>query len=93
MLYLISSFSTSSTGLVQATQYFHWSRHFVSDNEKRALRDKVKEMFQHAYGAYMKHAYPEDELMPLSCKGRRRGVDASRGKSECQKCFLTAIKP
>jgi mannosidase alpha-like ER degradation enhancer 3 len=25
------------------------------------------------------HAYPADELMPLTCKGRVRGVDASRG--------------
>ena len=24
-------------------------------------------------------AYPADELMPLSCKGRVRGVDRSRG--------------
>ncbi|KXJ29612.1 ER degradation-enhancing alpha-mannosidase-like protein 3 [Exaiptasia diaphana] len=42
-------------------------------------RDKVKEMFHHAYDSYMKYAYPADELMPLSCKGRVRGVDASRG--------------
>ena len=27
-------------------------------------------MFDHAYGSYMEHAYPLDELMPLSCKGR-----------------------
>lgn len=26
-----------------------------------------------------KYAYPADELMPLSCKGRVRGVDPSRG--------------
>lgn len=25
------------------------------------------------------HAYPADELMPLSCKGRYRGVEPSRG--------------
>ena len=25
------------------------------------------------------NAYPADELMPLSCKGRVRGVDPSRG--------------
>ena len=25
------------------------------------------------------HAYPADELMPLTCKGRIRGVDKGRG--------------
>uniref|UniRef100_A0A673Y8D1 alpha-1,2-Mannosidase n=1 Tax=Salmo trutta TaxID=8032 RepID=A0A673Y8D1_SALTR len=29
-------------------------------------------MFDHAYGSYMKYAYPADELMPLSCRGRVR---------------------
>ena len=27
----------------------------------------------------MKNAYPADELMPLSCKGRTRGKTPSRG--------------
>lgn len=36
-------------------------------------------MFTHAYDSYMKYAYPADELMPLSCKGRFRGVEANRG--------------
>jgi len=31
-------------------------------------------------GVFMqKHAYPADELMPLSCKGRYRGSEPSRG--------------
>ena len=29
--------------------------------------------------AYMDNAYPADELMPLSCKGRWRGSEVSRG--------------
>lgn len=29
-------------------------------------------MFIHGYDAYMKNAYPADELMPLSCQGRYR---------------------
>ena len=41
--------------------------------------DEVKELFNFGYDAYMNHAYPADELMPLSCKGRYRGVDQSRG--------------
>ncbi|KAG1692971.1 ER degradation-enhancing alpha-mannosidase-like protein 3 [Nymphon striatum] len=47
--------------------------------EKHQLRDSAKEMFYHAYNSYMTHAYPADELMPLSCKGRYRGSEPSRG--------------
>lgn len=36
-------------------------------------------MFYHAYNAYMYNAYPADELMPLSCAGRYRGVSPNRG--------------
>lgn len=51
----------------------------MTPEEKHTMREKVLEMFDHAYNSYMDHAYPADELMPLSCKGRVRGVDASRG--------------
>ncbi len=36
-------------------------------------------MFFHAYNAYMENAFPADELMPLSCRGRYRGVEPNRG--------------
>lgn len=36
-------------------------------------------MFYHAYHAYMENAFPADELMPLSCRGRFRGVEPDRG--------------
>ena len=36
-------------------------------------------MFHHAYKAYMNNAYPADELMPIACKGRVRGVTPTRG--------------
>lgn len=26
-------------------------------------------MFYHAYDNYMQHAYPKDELLPISCRG------------------------
>ena len=29
----------------------------------------MKRLFYHAYDAYMAHAYPSDELLPLSCRG------------------------
>lgn len=44
-----------------------------------SFRDESKEMFYHAYNGYMDNAYPADELMPLSCKGRYRDVDGNRG--------------
>ena len=46
---------------------------------KQQLRLEVQEMIHHAYDNYMQKAYPGDELMPLSCKGRVRGVTSSRG--------------
>ncbi|TRY73471.1 hypothetical protein TCAL_01574 [Tigriopus californicus] len=33
------------------------------------LREDVRSMFQHAYQSYLDHAYPYDELRPLSCDG------------------------
>ncbi|XP_017265894.1 ER degradation-enhancing alpha-mannosidase-like protein 3 isoform X1 [Kryptolebias marmoratus] len=47
--------------------------------EKTTIRHQIIEMFDHAYGSYMKHAYPADELMPLSCRGRVRGQEPNRG--------------
>lgn len=47
---------------------------------KSAQATKVKEMFYHAYNSYMMYAFPADELMPLACKGRVRGLTPSRGE-------------
>ncbi|GMT31202.1 hypothetical protein PFISCL1PPCAC_22499 [Pristionchus fissidentatus] len=47
--------------------------------DKAALKEQVLEMFMHGYTSYMDHAWPADELMPLSCAGRVRGVTPSRG--------------
>jgi hypothetical protein len=43
----------------------------MSVGEKNHYRDEVKAMFYHSYNSYMDHAYPWDELKPLSCEGRR----------------------
>ncbi|XP_061119128.1 ER degradation-enhancing alpha-mannosidase-like protein 3 isoform X2 [Conger conger] len=51
----------------------------MSAEEKTTIRGQVLEMFEHAYGSYMKYAYPADELMPLSCRGRVRGQEPNRG--------------
>jgi len=36
------------------------------------LREEVREMFYHAYRNYLEHAFPDDELKPLACTGRKR---------------------
>ncbi|XP_073152068.1 alpha-mannosidase I MNS4 [Henckelia pumila] len=41
----------------------------VTKEEAKLLRDEVREMFYHAFNGYMKHAFPRDELKPLSCGG------------------------
>ncbi|GCB64529.1 hypothetical protein scyTo_0013353 [Scyliorhinus torazame] len=51
----------------------------MTEQEKGTIRNQVVEMFEHAYDNYMEHAYPADELMPLSCRGRVRGLEPSRG--------------
>lgn len=38
--------------------------------EAQALRTRVEAMFDHAYDNYRAHAFPLDELAPLSCRGR-----------------------
>jgi mannosidase alpha-like ER degradation enhancer 3 len=42
-------------------------------------REEARDMFYHGYNAYMENAFPADELMPLSCKGRFRGREINRG--------------
>lgn len=51
----------------------------ISREEKMLLKEEAKEMFYHAYRSYMVNAYPADELMPLSCKGRYRDAEPTRG--------------
>lgn len=41
----------------------------VTTDEAAQLRDEVREMFYHAFNGYMEHAFPRDELKPLSCGG------------------------
>ncbi|XP_019259395.1 PREDICTED: alpha-mannosidase I MNS4 isoform X2 [Nicotiana attenuata] len=41
----------------------------VTPQEAKELRDEVREMFYHAFNGYMDHAFPRDELRPLSCGG------------------------
>ncbi|KAG7203501.1 hypothetical protein KM043_013559 [Ampulex compressa] len=52
---------------------------YMSKGERELLKEEARDMFYHAYNAYMDNAYPADELMPLSCKGRYRGSEPNRG--------------
>ncbi|KAG6578285.1 ER degradation-enhancing alpha-mannosidase-like protein [Phytophthora cinnamomi] len=40
-------------------------------SERRHLQQQARDMFYHGYRNYMEHAFPWDELKPLSCSGRR----------------------
>lgn len=51
----------------------------MSPSERHTLKEAAREMFYHGYNGYMKYAFPADELMPLSCKGRFRDVEFNRG--------------
>jgi len=51
----------------------------ITDQERNELKLEARDMFNHAFGAYMQKAWPADELMPLSCRGRFRGRELSRG--------------
>eukprot|EP01104_Vermistella_antarctica_P002337 TRINITY_DN1260_c0_g1_i1.p1 TRINITY_DN1260_c0_g1~~TRINITY_DN1260_c0_g1_i1.p1 ORF type:complete len:546 (+),score=99.39 TRINITY_DN1260_c0_g1_i1:129-1766(+) len=42
----------------------------VPSSDLPLLRERVRVMFKHAYDGYMKHAFPLDELQPISCQGR-----------------------
>ena len=46
----------------------------MEEKERRSLRLEAADMFYHGFDAYMSVAWPADELMPLSCKGRVRYV-------------------
>lgn len=51
----------------------------MSKSEKNHLKGKVIQMFDHAFQGYMNYAFPADEIMPISCKGRYRSLTRSRG--------------
>uniref|UniRef100_A0A7E4VE18 alpha-1,2-Mannosidase n=1 Tax=Panagrellus redivivus TaxID=6233 RepID=A0A7E4VE18_PANRE len=49
------------------------------NSDRIRLKAKVKEMFMHGYGNYMKFAFPHDEILPIACTPRIRDVTVSRG--------------
>eukprot|EP00111_Clytia_hemisphaerica_P024722 TCONS_00072869-protein len=43
---------------------------WMDKEERLKYREKARQMFYHGYDNYLKHAYPYDELKPLSCQGQ-----------------------
>ncbi|KAH9838889.1 glycoside hydrolase family 47 protein [Teratosphaeria destructans] len=44
----------------------------MTDDQVSALRGDTRDLFYHGYTNYMTHAFPEDELKPLSCQPQTR---------------------
>ncbi|EEB06802.1 alpha mannosidase-like protein [Schizosaccharomyces japonicus yFS275] len=42
---------------------------YMTKERRLQLRDNVREMFHHGYDGYLTHAFPADELKPISCTG------------------------
>ncbi|KNC83942.1 hypothetical protein SARC_03836, partial [Sphaeroforma arctica JP610] len=55
------------------------SVHRYTRKERIALSEEVKGMFAHAFNGYIQHAYPADELKPVTCNARWRRDDEFRG--------------
>jgi hypothetical protein len=50
----------------------------LSTSELEGFRTGVRDMFYRGYDAYMKHAFPLDELQPLSCAGENFKLTAGK---------------
>jgi hypothetical protein len=46
--------------------------HGMTDDTIASLRQDTRNLFYHGYTNYMNHAFPEDELRPISCKPQTR---------------------
>jgi len=43
---------------------------YFSDHERLHYKEEARKMFYYGYDNYMMHAFPEDELNPIYCRGR-----------------------
>ena len=57
-----------------------WSCHGFTDIIE-SYQKEVQTMYQHAFDSYVKNAFPDDELKPLSCTGRNR-AESDRGEMD-----------
>lgn len=56
--------------LLLLNHYSHQQQLDFPPSRRELYRQRVLSMFYHAYDSYLEHAYPHDELLPLSCSGR-----------------------
>ncbi|XP_005089315.1 ER degradation-enhancing alpha-mannosidase-like protein 1 [Aplysia californica] len=49
---------------------FHSKYSHFSEKERLQMVEESRNMFRFGYDSYMKHAFPEDELDPIHCRGR-----------------------
>ncbi|UJR24934.1 hypothetical protein I4U23_006298 [Adineta vaga] len=49
--------------------YVYSNEGHFSKQKRLQYKNRVKQMFYHAYDSYLKYAYPYDELRPLTCDG------------------------
>ncbi|POM68764.1 ER degradation-enhancing alpha-mannosidase-like protein [Phytophthora palmivora] len=61
--------SPVACGLMQRDQFVLTAPTFMEEDERNALTRTVRDMFYHAYNGYLTHAFPQDDLLPLSCRG------------------------
>ncbi|KAK5678990.1 hypothetical protein LTS10_008645 [Elasticomyces elasticus] len=47
----------------------------MTPNEVSNLRASTRDLFYHGYDNYLLHAFPEDELRPISCQPQTRNAD------------------
>ncbi|CAH0493601.1 unnamed protein product [Peronospora farinosa] len=67
--YEINVCSPVVCGLMQRDQFVLTAPTSMKEDERIALTKTVKDMFYHAYNGYLTHAFPLDDLQPLSCRG------------------------
>lgn len=57
------------TTLLLSSAVFTIATEAITIEERRVLREKVRDAFTHAYDNYMAKGFPSDVLNPLSCRG------------------------
>ncbi|CAI5745687.1 unnamed protein product [Peronospora destructor] len=67
--YEINVCSPVACGLMQRDQFVLTAPTYMEEDERKALTKTVRDMFYHAYTGYLTHAFPQDDLQPLSCRG------------------------
>eukprot|EP00928_Gymnodinium_smaydae_P008199 TRINITY_DN12980_c0_g1_i4.p1 TRINITY_DN12980_c0_g1~~TRINITY_DN12980_c0_g1_i4.p1 ORF type:complete len:814 (+),score=131.31 TRINITY_DN12980_c0_g1_i4:153-2594(+) len=81
--FLLIGLLTGSGSMVSSNEDADGSGPRHQKVERMAILEQVEGMYDHAFGSYMTHAFPADELRPLSCDGRlvreRGDLDALLG--------------